>query len=95
MLELKRIKTALLVCACLGLTAWAAGAHAGAREEGRLLVATEVVEEVQGMPDQRIPDTLLSRAYGIAVIPAGVMATACSSCATSSPRPGATRCSFL
>jgi lipid-binding SYLF domain-containing protein len=69
MLELKRIKTALLVCACLGLTAWAAGAHAGAREEGRLLVATEVVEEVQGMPDQRIPDTLLSRAYGIAVIP--------------------------
>lgn len=44
-------------------------AHAGAREEGRLLTATEVVEEVQGMPDQRIPDTLLSRAYGIAVIP--------------------------
>jgi len=45
-------------------------AHAGdAREEGRLLTATEVLEEVQAMPDQRIPDTLLSRAYGIAVIP--------------------------
>ncbi len=44
-------------------------AHANAREEGRLLTATEVLEEVQGMPDQRIPDALLSRAYGIAVIP--------------------------
>jgi lipid-binding SYLF domain-containing protein len=44
-------------------------AHASAREEGRLLTATEVLEEVQGMPDQRIPDALLSRAYGIAVIP--------------------------
>jgi lipid-binding SYLF domain-containing protein len=42
---------------------------AGAREEGRLLTATEVVEEVQAMPDQQIPDALLSRAYGIAVIP--------------------------
>src|SRR6202158_500803 len=44
-------------------------AKAGAREEGRLLTATEVLEEVQAMPDQRIPDALLSRAYGIAVIP--------------------------
>ncbi len=40
-----------------------------AREEGRLLTATEVLEEVQAMPDQRIPDALLARAYGIAVIP--------------------------
>src|SRR5271155_3716125 len=44
-------------------------AHASAREEGRLLTATEVLEEVQGMPDQRLPDALLARAYGIAVIP--------------------------
>jgi lipid-binding SYLF domain-containing protein len=44
-------------------------AHAGAREEGRLLTATEVLEEVQAMPDQRLPDALLSHAYGIAVIP--------------------------
>src|SRR6202167_4820368 len=44
-------------------------AHAGAREEGRLLTATEVLEEVQAMPDQRVPDALLARAYGIAVIP--------------------------
>jgi len=40
-----------------------------AREQGRLLTATEVLEEVQGMPDQRIPDALLAHAYGIAVIP--------------------------
>jgi len=44
-------------------------ARAGAREEGRLLTATEVLEEVQAMPDQQIPDALLSRAYGIAVVP--------------------------
>jgi lipid-binding SYLF domain-containing protein len=45
-------------------------AFAGAaREEGRLLTATEVLDDVQGMPDQRLPDTLLAHAYGIAVIP--------------------------
>jgi lipid-binding SYLF domain-containing protein len=44
-------------------------AHAGAREEGRLLTATEVLEEVKAMPDARLPDTLLAHAYGIAVIP--------------------------
>jgi lipid-binding SYLF domain-containing protein len=44
-------------------------AHASAREDGRLLTATEVLADVQGMPDQRLPDALLSRAYGIAVIP--------------------------
>jgi lipid-binding SYLF domain-containing protein len=44
-------------------------AYAGAREEGRLLTATEVLQEVEGMPDQRLPDLLLQRAYGIAVIP--------------------------
>ncbi len=42
---------------------------AGAREEGRLLTATEVLEEVRAMPDVRLPDTLLAHAYGIAVIP--------------------------
>ena len=46
-----------------------ATAQAGAREEGRLLTATQVLEEVEGMPDQRLPDALIERAYGIAVIP--------------------------
>jgi lipid-binding SYLF domain-containing protein len=40
-----------------------------ARQEGLLLTATEVLNDVQGMPDQRLPDTLLSHAYGIAVLP--------------------------
>src|ERR1700732_3666957 len=44
-------------------------ARAGAREEGRLLTATEVLEEVRARPDVRLPDTLLAHAYGIAVIP--------------------------
>ncbi len=45
-------------------------ANAGAaRQEGLLLTATEVLDDVQGMPDQRVPDALLAHAYGIAVIP--------------------------
>jgi lipid-binding SYLF domain-containing protein len=44
-------------------------ARAGAREEGRLLTATEVLEDIHAMPDVRLPDTLLAHAYGIAVIP--------------------------
>ena len=60
----------LFLLAILGSTStFVATAHAGAREEGRLLTATEVLEEVEGMPDQRLPDALLARAYGIAVIP--------------------------
>jgi lipid-binding SYLF domain-containing protein len=67
-----RTKTASteIIAAILATIAIVTVARAGAaREEGRLLTATEVLEEVQAMPDQRIPDTLLSRAYGIAVIP--------------------------
>ena len=60
---------ALVFPAILAASAIVNIAHAGAREEGRLLTATEVLEEVQAMPDQQIPDALLSRAYGIAVIP--------------------------
>lgn len=67
----RRAPFARLFLAVLGVASSLVNfAHAGsAREEGRLLTATEVLEEVQGMPDQRLPDALLSRAYGIAVIP--------------------------
>ena len=65
----KETAPTLLLSALLSAAALTNFAHAGAREEGRLLTATEVVEEVQAMPDQQIPDALLSRAYGIAVIP--------------------------
>jgi lipid-binding SYLF domain-containing protein len=65
----KPIASTLFLAALLTAGAIVNIAKAGAREEGRLLTATEVLEEVQAMPDQRIPDALLSRAYGIAVIP--------------------------
>jgi len=63
------VATAALACLALVNSAMVSGARAGAREEGRLLTATEVLEEVQAMPDSQLPDALLSRAYGIAVIP--------------------------
>jgi lipid-binding SYLF domain-containing protein len=44
-------------------------ASAQTREEARLLLATQVVEDLSAMPDQRAPDWLLARAHGIAVIP--------------------------
>jgi lipid-binding SYLF domain-containing protein len=60
----------LVAAAVIATPAFVNAAHAGtARQEGLLLTATEVLEDVQGMPDQRVPDALLSRAYGIAVIP--------------------------
>ncbi len=61
--------SALAATAVLIDSAMVTAARAGAREEGRLLTATEVLEEVQAMPDSQLPDALLSRAYGIAVIP--------------------------
>src|SRR5438034_9075436 len=45
------------------------GAHAQARGQGRLLTASQILEELRGSRDQAIPDRLLERAYGIAVIP--------------------------
>src|SRR5207244_11685985 len=43
--------------------------HAQAREQGRLLIASEVLEEIGDSRDQSIPERLLQRAYAIAVIP--------------------------
>lgn len=65
----KNFFTSLLVCGALALSLTGIARAGSAREEGRLLTATEVLENVQGMPDIRLPDTLLSHAYGIAVIP--------------------------
>ncbi len=63
------IKSAVIGLALSGWAALPTAAHASAREEGLLLTATEVLEDVESMPDQRLPDALLARAYGIAVIP--------------------------
>jgi lipid-binding SYLF domain-containing protein len=49
-----------------------AAAGAGNREEARVLQATQVLEDTQAMPDQSVPDWLLRRAQGIAIIPSVV-----------------------
>jgi lipid-binding SYLF domain-containing protein len=64
-----RIHTSVLLLAGVALAAAASAVHAQAREEGRLLVASQVLEELSSGRDEVIPDRLLERAYGIAVIP--------------------------
>jgi lipid-binding SYLF domain-containing protein len=44
-------------------------AFAGKKEDGTILKATQVLEDTMNMPDQRAPDWLLERAYGIAIFP--------------------------
>jgi lipid-binding SYLF domain-containing protein len=53
----------------VALALGALGAHAQAREEGKLLLASQVLEELRDAGDRSIPNWLLERAYGIAVIP--------------------------
>lgn len=53
----------------LALVFTASDAQARAREEGRLLTATEVLQDIRDSRDQFIPDRLLDRAYGIVVVP--------------------------
>src|SRR5690242_9725463 len=55
--------------ATLLLACGATGAWAQAREQGRLLMAAQVLDELRSSRDQFIPDKLLERAYAIAVIP--------------------------
>jgi lipid-binding SYLF domain-containing protein len=56
---------AVLLCVAL----CAAPAWSQTREDARLITATQVLEELRQTPDQNVPDWLLQRAYGIAVIP--------------------------
>lgn len=53
----------------LALTISGTHAQAQAREEGRLLMATQVLDEIRASRDSAIPDRLLGRAYGIVVVP--------------------------
>lgn len=65
-----RTRTRLLTTlAGVALAFTAVAAHAQALEEGRLLLATQVLNDIRDSRDQGIPDRLLERAYGIAVIP--------------------------
>jgi lipid-binding SYLF domain-containing protein len=65
--------TTLLGGLLLALTATIAQAQA-AREEGLLLQAAQVLEELRATPERAIPNHLLERAYGIAVFPSLVKA---------------------
>jgi lipid-binding SYLF domain-containing protein len=65
-----RIRNSLFtVLAGLALAVGATGVHAQAREEGKLLLSSQVLEELRDAGDRAIPNWLLERAYGIAVIP--------------------------
>jgi lipid-binding SYLF domain-containing protein len=65
---MNRLLVTVLFAAC-GAAGVAQPAHASAREEARLIEASGVLEELRGQRDTYIPDRLLGRAYGIAVIP--------------------------
>jgi lipid-binding SYLF domain-containing protein len=65
MKNLRDLCLALLIAAGL----WHADALAQAREEAKVIVATQVMEELRMQRDQYVPDLLLERAYGIAIIP--------------------------
>ncbi len=55
-----------LAVAALALPAPAA---AQGRPEARVILSTQVMEELRGQRDQYIPDLLLDRAFGIAIVP--------------------------
>ena len=57
----------LLLTAFVGIPP--AAAQSSAREEARLIEAAGVLEELRMTRDQFVPDRLLERAYGVAVIP--------------------------
>lgn len=61
---------ALIVLTSLLASSFAAApARAQDREEARLILARQVLQELRQSPDQFIPDRLLERAYGVAVVP--------------------------
>src|SRR5256884_832680 len=68
-IPIMHIRSSLLLLAGVVLAGACPGAHAQAREQGRLLTASQVLEELRTTRDQSIPDRLLERAYGVAVIP--------------------------
>jgi len=58
-----------LLFAAAGASGISQPTFASAREEARLIEASGVLEELKAQRDTAIPDRLLARAYGIAVIP--------------------------
>ncbi len=68
LLQVASMRLLVLVVTAL-LTGFVAPAEAAPRQEATLLNATQVLSEMQNAPDQRVPNWLLERAYGVAVIP--------------------------
>jgi lipid-binding SYLF domain-containing protein len=64
---ISRVLGALLAASLLALPA-----HAATDEETMIDRSLTVLRELQGIPDTRIPDLLLSRAEGIVILPANV-----------------------
>ncbi|MGH8249341.1 MAG: lipid-binding SYLF domain-containing protein [Steroidobacteraceae bacterium] len=62
----------LISAAALGATLTATPAAAVTREEATVDNAMLVLRELQAIPDQQIPDLLLSRAEGLVILPANV-----------------------
>jgi lipid-binding SYLF domain-containing protein len=59
----------LLIAPAAPLTCATAQTREQTREDARLITAREVLEELRAAPDQNVPDWLMQRAYGIAVVP--------------------------
>ncbi|MFO1078913.1 MAG: lipid-binding SYLF domain-containing protein [Planctomycetota bacterium] len=68
-LALRCAPLALALAFALGTLLAAPAARAQAREEARVIIATQVMEDLRKQRDQYIPDLLLERAYGIAIVP--------------------------
>ena len=68
------MKAQLIVLSAALYLATQAFAYAGPREEAKILEATQVLEDKEAMPDENVPDWLLSRAQGIAILPTVIKA---------------------
>jgi lipid-binding SYLF domain-containing protein len=63
-MRLRQITLALVISVLTASTAIAAS-----KEETRVVDATDIVDQLLRIPEQAVPSSLMSRAYGIAVIP--------------------------
>ena len=66
-MPVQKVYARLTVLLIAVLTCFAA--VAAERQEARLLTSTQVLEELQQMPEQNIPGWLLERAHAVAVVP--------------------------
>ena len=66
-MPVQKVYARLTVLLIAGFTCFAA--VAAERQEARLLTSTQVLEELQQMPEQNIPGWLLERAHAVAVVP--------------------------